>query len=144
MSKVARSSRQKSQLLPTTAIDTHIVTVKRDSMRPFPQSIWVYQTLKKSYPIPTTESIKSSVANQSDQWLRIIQFNHFSKQTIFPIPNKIPTSHQVRKILTNHQYATLPGLQPVYDGDSYNQEIPAKSIKSVTPNNASQYPPRCT
>ena len=45
------------------------------------------------------------------------------------------TIHQVRKnknvVITNHQHATLPGLQPAHDGDSHKQEIPAKT-KTIT------------
>ena len=40
-------------------------------------------------------------------------------------------------VTTNHHYATLPGPQPVHNGDSHKQEIPAKSMQFVTTNNAS-------
>ena len=40
-------------------------------------------------------------------------------------------------VITNHHFATLPGLQPVHDGESHKQEIPAKSIQFVTTSNAS-------
>ena len=41
--------------------------------------------------------------------------------------------------ITNHHFATPPGLQPVHDDDSHKQETPAKSksIQIVTTNNAS-------
>ena len=39
-------------------------------------------------------------------------------------------------VTTTHHYATLPGLQPVHDGDSHKQETPAKTMKLVTTNNA--------
>ena len=39
-------------------------------------------------------------------------------------------------VITNYQYATLPGLQPVHDRDSHKQEIPAKSTHFVTTRNA--------
>ena len=39
MPKIARSPRQKSNFPPTIAIDIHIITVKRDSINPFPQNI---------------------------------------------------------------------------------------------------------
>ena len=42
-------------------------------------------------------------------------------------------------VITNHHFATLPGLQPVHDDDSLKQEIPAKSIQFVTTNNASSH-----
>ena len=40
-------------------------------------------------------------------------------------------------VITDHHFATLPGLQPVHDGESHQQEIPAKSIQFVTTNSAS-------
>ena len=40
-------------------------------------------------------------------------------------------------VIKNHHFATLPGLQPVHDGDSHKQEIPAKSMQFVNTNNAS-------
>ena len=51
--------------------------------------------------------------------------------------NHPSSSKNITGGITNHHYATLPGLQPVHDGDSHKQDIPAKSIQFVTTNNDS-------
>ena len=51
--------------------------------------------------------------------------------------NHPSSSNNNNGAITNHHFATLPGLQPVDDGDSHKQEIPASLIPLVTTNNAS-------
>ena len=72
--------------------------------------------------------------------MRISQFNNFSK-IIHLNPeqdfNHPSSSKNNTGVITNHQYAILPGLQPVHDGNSHKQEIPAKSTLFVTTNNVS-------
>ena len=51
--------------------------------------------------------------------------------------NHLSSSKNNTGVITNHHFATLPDLQPVHDGGSHKQDIPAKSIQFVTTNNAS-------
>ena len=72
--------------------------------------------------------------------LRISQFNNFAK-IIHHLNVEQDYYHPSRSknnacVVTNNQYATLPGLQPVHNGNSHKEEIPAKSIRFVTINNA--------
>ena len=107
----------------TAAIDAHIVTVTRYR---------IYQTLIMAYSIPGTKCIQSSVANQSIKELfKIIHLPSPEQDSNHPSSSK-----SIFGGTTNHQYATLPGLQPVHDGDSHKQETPAKTMKLVTTNNA--------
>ena len=67
---------------------------------------------------------QSSVANQLIQQLRkIIHLLSPEQDSIRPSCSGNSTDDRT----TNRQYATLPLLQPLHDGDSHKQEITAKS-----------------
>ena len=55
-------------------------------------------------------------------------------QTLKMAFNHPSSSKNNTGVITNHHYATFPGLQPVHDGDSHRQEIPAKSTQFVNTN----------
>ena len=58
-------------------------------------------------------------------------------QTVKMAFNHPSSSKNNTGVITNQQFATLPGLQPVHDGNIHKQEIPAKSLQFVTIKNAS-------
>ena len=60
MPKIARFPGQKSQFVPTIALDTYTITVKRDSIHPFQQNR-IYQTLKMSFNHPSSSKNNAGV-----------------------------------------------------------------------------------
>ena len=69
--------------------------------------------------------------------MRISQFNNFAK--LINLLNLEQDSYHPSSsinntgVITSHRYATLPGLQPVHDGNSHKREIPANQCNLSPP-----------
>ena len=73
------------------------------------------------------------------KWHKSFSKKHRIYQTLEMVFNHPSSSKNNTGVTTNNHYATLPGLQPVHDGDSHKKAISTKTVQFVTTNNASNY-----
>ena len=96
-----------------------MVAVTRDSIRPFAKNSNLPDT-KSSLFRAGYKKYSSFVVNQSIQHLRKVFYLLNPEQD----SNLSSSLKHNTGVTANHRYATLPGLQPLHDGDSSNKRYP--------------------
>ena len=86
---------------PTTAIDTHTVTIKRDSLHPFPQNTILTRLLKMAFNDPSSsKDVTGVITNHRDATLPGLQPEHDGDSLKQETPAKstqIVTTNAVRQ-----------------------------------------------